>query len=659
MVRYDGNVTWLSTVIFKSSCTINVRYFPFDEQMCDMIFASWSFDGFSLDININTGEGDVTNYIKNGEWHLVKLIATKYLRIYSCCEEPFPEVYYKLVIRRRPLYYVFNMVFPCLLITLVAFLGFYLPPDSSEKVSIGITTLLSLTVFLMLVAESMPPTSEQLPLLGIYYAVTITIVSFSTAMAVLTLNINNKGSKGRKVPRIVKIILLHHVAKILGTELSSVKKYGINSNTETTNNNDNEIKKSSKKKVFKKSNTTDALNLNEINENKNTSKLINNVKYKPVSTIEDNLNKDISENSKSSETTVYLNNNNNKNKNFSSKNILDSSETLTNLSETKLLDNSIYYNLSKNSDGLVLKASEEDINLTTCSTQSNENNYLFCLANVNEEENKNDAINNNNNNNNNKNGSKQVNFEKTKPARPTSILKNGDTPFVSKFDMLSESFNRGSFNSFSVLYPQTPLTPCNLHCICDCSLNSLNVTSTTTTTNNNNKDNCSAQSFLISNNSSKLKSITTPTNDNISKYDNEDCDITMHTSNNNGSPSIRFNKRFKSSFNSKLMNSTAGLFRSNQLGQQSSKTFNQDAEFLHRLESILEKQFSPLVKMLTRTLEQNQSKQIEQEKYQKIQDEWSDVALVCDHFLCFFFPFLTFLTCFIIFFNSPHVLTSW
>jgi hypothetical protein len=185
-----------------------------------MIFASWTFDGFFLDINVNSNEGDITNYIKNGEWHLVRLLATKYLRNYSCCEEPYPEIYYKLIIRRRPLYYVFNMVFPCLLITLVAFLGFYLPPGSTEKVSIGITTLLSITVFLMLVAESMPPTSEQLPLLGIYYAVTIGIVSFSTSMAVITLNINNKGSNGKEVPKIVKIIYFDYLARYLNIKLS-------------------------------------------------------------------------------------------------------------------------------------------------------------------------------------------------------------------------------------------------------------------------------------------------------------------------------------------------------------------------------------------------------------------------------------------------------
>lgn len=188
-----------------------------------MTFASWTFDGFLIDIIINSQEGDITNYIKNGEWHLVNFTAIKVLKTYSCCEEPYPEVIYRLVIRRRPLYYVFNMVFPCLLITMVAFLGFFLPPSSTEKVSMGITTLLSITVYLMLVAESMPPTSEQLPLLGIYYAVTIGIVSLSTAMAVVTLNINNRGVQGKRVPRIFRIIFFKYLSKLVRNNLFTAK----------------------------------------------------------------------------------------------------------------------------------------------------------------------------------------------------------------------------------------------------------------------------------------------------------------------------------------------------------------------------------------------------------------------------------------------------
>ena len=48
IVTNDGNVTWLSSAIFKSSCEINVEFFPFDEQSCTMKFASWTYDGYQV-----------------------------------------------------------------------------------------------------------------------------------------------------------------------------------------------------------------------------------------------------------------------------------------------------------------------------------------------------------------------------------------------------------------------------------------------------------------------------------------------------------------------------------------------------------------------------------------------------------------------------------
>ena len=69
-------------------------------------------------------------------------------------------------------------------------------------------------LFHLKVAESMPPTSDQLPLLGIYYAATIGIVSLSTTMSVVTLNIANKGNRGQEVPRWVQILLFKYVSTV-------------------------------------------------------------------------------------------------------------------------------------------------------------------------------------------------------------------------------------------------------------------------------------------------------------------------------------------------------------------------------------------------------------------------------------------------------------
>uniref|UniRef100_A0A1I7UP28 Neur_chan_memb domain-containing protein n=1 Tax=Caenorhabditis tropicalis TaxID=1561998 RepID=A0A1I7UP28_9PELO len=94
-------------------------------------------------------------------------------------------------------------------------MGFYMPTDSGEKVTLGITSLLSTTVFLMLVAEGMPPTSEALPLIGIYYGVTIMLVALGTAMTVFTVNIHHTGVHGYPVPPFLQIFAFRYLSKLL------------------------------------------------------------------------------------------------------------------------------------------------------------------------------------------------------------------------------------------------------------------------------------------------------------------------------------------------------------------------------------------------------------------------------------------------------------
>ncbi|TKR57608.1 hypothetical protein L596_030288 [Steinernema carpocapsae] len=182
---------------------------------CLLKFASWAYDGTKIDIILASEQGDQQNYMTSTEWHLKLIRAEKEYIQYSCCPEPYPFVDIHISIQRRPMFYVFNLILPCILISAIALLGFYMPSDSGEKVTLGITSLLSTTVFLMLVAEGMPPTSEALPLIGIYYGVTIFIVSLATAMTVFTLNVHHNGVHGRPVPELVQKIAFQVVARAL------------------------------------------------------------------------------------------------------------------------------------------------------------------------------------------------------------------------------------------------------------------------------------------------------------------------------------------------------------------------------------------------------------------------------------------------------------
>lgn len=47
-LKYTGEVFWKPPAIYKSSCEINVEYFPFDEQSCIMKFGSWTYNGVQV-----------------------------------------------------------------------------------------------------------------------------------------------------------------------------------------------------------------------------------------------------------------------------------------------------------------------------------------------------------------------------------------------------------------------------------------------------------------------------------------------------------------------------------------------------------------------------------------------------------------------------------
>ncbi|CAB0043657.1 unnamed protein product [Trichogramma brassicae] len=229
IVSHTGEVVWLSHGIFRSSCDIDVEYFPFDEQRCVLKWASWTYDGYQLQLEKQSEQGDVSNYQPNGEFDLVNFTAKRNEEYYSCCPEPYPDITYEIRLRRRPMFYVFNLILPCILINGIALLVFYVPSESGEKVTLGISALLSMTVFLMTIRETLPPT-EKTPLISkfesaqrltiaslgrLYYGVSICLVSFASGLAVVTLNIHHRGVRGVRVPTSVKSLVLDKLSRVV------------------------------------------------------------------------------------------------------------------------------------------------------------------------------------------------------------------------------------------------------------------------------------------------------------------------------------------------------------------------------------------------------------------------------------------------------------
>ncbi|XP_064596213.1 neuronal acetylcholine receptor subunit alpha-10-like [Liolophura sinensis] len=205
-IHYDGSVTYLFPAYLEASCKIDVTHFPFDTQSCVLTFGSWAYSGAQLDMYPYAPLGNWENFVENGEWELLSIPSRRNVKYYPCCPEPFPDVKFTIVLKRLPLYHVYNLLMPCILITCINLFTFLLPVESGEKISLNVTVLLTMVVFLLIVAEIMPPQSEVIPIIGMYFGVCIVLLSLGTLASVFVIHLHFRGSRGRLVPSWLKCI---------------------------------------------------------------------------------------------------------------------------------------------------------------------------------------------------------------------------------------------------------------------------------------------------------------------------------------------------------------------------------------------------------------------------------------------------------------------
>lgn len=211
----SGYIYWLPPAIYKSSCKIDVRFFPFDMQRCILKFGSWTYDGTLMDLIPWKPNVDLEDYWESGEWIIVNTPVQKHTIKYPCCEEIYTDITFTLIIRRKPLFYTVNLMLPCVLISFLTVLVFYLPSDSGEKITLCISVLLALTVFLLLIAEIIPPTSLIIPLIGRYLLFTMVLVTFSILITVMVLNIHYRSPSTHAMQPWMRRVFLEILPPIL------------------------------------------------------------------------------------------------------------------------------------------------------------------------------------------------------------------------------------------------------------------------------------------------------------------------------------------------------------------------------------------------------------------------------------------------------------
>lgn len=183
-------MTWLSPAILKTECVINVRHFPFDFHECNLTLGSWTHHKGEILVNATHNVIDTEAYSYDKEWYLKHTKAISRLLKFNCCKEPYSLVTFSLLIKRRSMFYVFNLILPCGLITVLSLFSFLLPPNSGERVSFVITVLLSLSVYMLIVTEKIPQ-SADIPISSKLFMCMMVEISISLIATCFVIRIHN------------------------------------------------------------------------------------------------------------------------------------------------------------------------------------------------------------------------------------------------------------------------------------------------------------------------------------------------------------------------------------------------------------------------------------------------------------------------------------
>uniref|UniRef100_A0A915I8A7 Neurotransmitter-gated ion-channel ligand-binding domain-containing protein n=1 Tax=Romanomermis culicivorax TaxID=13658 RepID=A0A915I8A7_ROMCU len=200
-------------VTYKFMCHMNVAMFPFDTQTCSMVFGSWNyFDDqlrfwpFNYDntflhskthlkkLTVVVSKGliqlirrnacwlwilrtiagswdvDLEGFTNNSQWTVVSFKMEPVVirsdvsgRFHACVRAT-------IVLKRQAITYMVTLICPTLLTTFSSLVGFFMPTSSEgqrrEKMTLGINSLLTMSILLMGVSDQVPCTSTSLPLIG-------------------------------------------------------------------------------------------------------------------------------------------------------------------------------------------------------------------------------------------------------------------------------------------------------------------------------------------------------------------------------------------------------------------------------------------------------------------------------------------------------------
>lgn len=186
-VQSSGEVYWWPGKDLKTKCEVDTTKYPFDIQDCTLEIGKWYSDDCRINIDNITSAIDTSPFQESEEWELIDTYARKEMHIEANAN--YSRVVFGVKVKRRSLFFVMNIMFPLLFLSILNQFCFVLPIESGEKIGMCMAICLTFTVFLSLVGKTLPQSSVNIPAYCVYlvFQNILSLLTISSEVLVLRL----------------------------------------------------------------------------------------------------------------------------------------------------------------------------------------------------------------------------------------------------------------------------------------------------------------------------------------------------------------------------------------------------------------------------------------------------------------------------------------
>ena len=192
VVDHNGSCVIWPYKIYTVGCKINIRKFPFDIQVCYMELISYTLPVTVLKIRTSENIG-FHSYEQNSEWALDSSVVKQYESGYA--GTAYDHVLVRFTLRRKWLFHLLNMIVPIVCISLLNTACFITPSESGERISLCISIFLTLAVFLTIISSSLPESSDEISLFGVYVGLQLVGSGLTILATIISLRLFHREQK--------------------------------------------------------------------------------------------------------------------------------------------------------------------------------------------------------------------------------------------------------------------------------------------------------------------------------------------------------------------------------------------------------------------------------------------------------------------------------